>query len=548
MKTKIFIATCLAFSTMLGSCSDFLTEDPKGQMVEDNYFSSQNDLDGAINVLYAQVQYSIGGSHALTPNWMGDDITALTSGNKDVYREFDGFNVGDNNADAKTAWNKNYAVIKAANFIINNVENVPTSEENIKIGKGQGLFWRAVAYFKLVRWYGEIPLILTNDIDFNVKKSTIEDVYNQICADLEEAERILPFKYTESPQISNDLNNYINKGAAQAVLAAVYMARAGYPLNQTEYYTKAATMAKAVIDGVDNGNYYYKLEDNYKDRFMYVSNPYSKEGVVTVKFNKDNPWGWSGLDSQHSVCQAYESVTNGGWGDAVAEIKFWKEMPEGPRKDAIYGSNNGKIYVEKQSYAGQFIDWYQKDENGNYIMNECHPMFRTLLYGGGKDGNTMGDYTDQGTTWNSGICSQTLYMVSYSEVLLWYAEAQARSGSSIDNLAKECLQRILDRSYGEDKYKATDFANNAEEFANKCLKEHGYEVAGYYPALVVRANDQLRMDDLKNTFANRLADTPVNVAEGVSISEGVKMTGTWNDKRNYSTIPSFDSDLNENLK
>lgn len=548
MKTKIFVATCLAFSTMLGSCSDFLTEDPKGQMVQDNYFSSQNDLDGAINVLYAQVQYSIGGSHALAPNWMGDDITALTSGNKDVYREFDSFNVGDNNADAKTAWNKNYAVIKAANFIINNVENVPTSEEEINIGKGQGLFWRAVAYFKLVRWYGEVPLVLTTDIDFTIGKSTIDAVYGQICADLEEAVRILPVKYTDSPRITGGLNNYINRGAAQAVLAAVYMARAGYPLKQTEYYAKAATMAKAVIDGTKSGDYYYKLEQNYKDRFMYVTNPYSQEGVVAVKFNKDNPWGWSGLDSWNSVCQAYESVTNGGWGDAVAEIKFWKNMPEGPRKDAIYGSNNGKIYVEKQAFAGQFIDWYQKDDNGNYIMNECHPMFRTLLYGGGKDGNTMGDYTDKETTWNSGICSQTLYMVSYGEVLLWYAEAQARSTNSVDELAKECLQRILDRSYGKDKFQAASFASNAETFANKCLQEHGYEVAGYYPALVVRANDQLRMDDLKKTFEDRLTNTPVEVASGVSIAEGVKMTGTWNDSRNYSTIPSFDSDLNGSLK
>ena len=86
MKTKIFVATCLAFSVISSSCSDFLTEDPKGQMVQNNYFSSQNDLDGAVSVLYAQVQYSTGGAHALSPNWMGDDITALTSGNKDVYR------------------------------------------------------------------------------------------------------------------------------------------------------------------------------------------------------------------------------------------------------------------------------------------------------------------------------------------------------------------------------------------------------------------------------------------------------------------------------
>lgn len=50
MKTKIFVATCLAFSVISSSCSDFLTEDPKGQMVQNNYFSSQNDLDGAVSV------------------------------------------------------------------------------------------------------------------------------------------------------------------------------------------------------------------------------------------------------------------------------------------------------------------------------------------------------------------------------------------------------------------------------------------------------------------------------------------------------------------
>ena len=252
MKTKIFISALMACTVAMTSCSDFLTEDPKGQMVPENYFTSQNDLDGAINVLYAQVQYSINGSHSLSPNWMGDDITALTSGNKDVYREFDSYKVNDNNADAKSAWNTNYAIIKAANFILNNIEKVPTSEEEINIGKGQALFWRAVAYFKLVRWYGEVPIVLTTDLDFTVGKSTIEQIYTQICTDLEEAERILPEAYTTAPRIADGLNNYVNKGAAQAVLAAVYMARAGYPLNQTSYYEKAAEMAQAVIKGVKN--------------------------------------------------------------------------------------------------------------------------------------------------------------------------------------------------------------------------------------------------------------------------------------------------------
>lgn len=222
-------------------------------------------------------------------------------------------------------------------------------------------------------------------------------------------------------------------------------------------------------------------------------------------------------------------------------------MPEGPRKDAIYGSDGGKILVEKNTYKDKLIDWYQKDDKGTFILSECHPMFRTLLYGGGTDGSAMNDYNDREYTMNNGICSQTLYLVSYSEVLLWYAEAQARSGS-VNEEAKQCLQKVLDRAYGKGVDKAENYANNPTTFADKCLKEHGYEVTGYYVALVVRANDQLRMNDLKNTFASRQANTPVEVAPGVSLTEGVEVTGSWNDSRNYATIPSFDADLNENLK
>lgn len=56
------------------------------------------------------------------------------------------------------------------------------------------------------------------------------------------------------------------------------------------------------------------------------------------------------------------------------------------------------------------------------------------------------------------------------------------------------------------------------------------------------------MDDLKNTFTARQTNTPIEVAEGISLKEGVEMSGTWDESRNYATIPSFDADLNENLK
>lgn len=550
MKKNIFPMLLLSCATMAVSCSDFLTEDPKGQMTLENYFGSQSELDGAVSALMVQVQNSIRDAHALAPNWMGDDITALVS-SKDVFKEFDVFNVKDNNADTKITWERNYSIIKAANFIINNASKTPVSDNEIKIGLGQGYFWRAVAYLKLVRWYGEIPLILTTEMDFNVEKSPIDKIYDRICDDLKLAIEYLPEAYDEKqvPRITNGLNNYANKGAAEAVQVAAYMARAGYPLEQKEYYAEAAKLAKQIIEKTKNNKYYYILENKFKDKYMYVSNNYSKEGVVAVKFNLDNPWQWSEGNSWLSVCQAYEGITKEGWGDAVAEIKFWKNMQEGARKDAIYGKDS-KIYKEaiEEGDVATLIDWYEKDDKGNMICAAAHPMFRTLLYGGGEDGSKMSDYDDQSTIWASGICGQTLYMVTYNEILLWYGEALARSGQSIDQDAKDYLQKILDRAYGAGKQSAETFASSADDFAEKCFQEHGYEVAGYFPALVSRANDLLRMNKLKDVFEMRKQNVAIDVAEGVSMKEPVEVTGSWNDQRNYATIPSFDSDLNENLK
>ena len=543
MKKNIFPLLLLSCSTLAVSCSDFLTEDPKGQMIESNYFGSQSELDGAVNVLMETVQRSMYEAHGMAPNWMGDDITALVA-EKDVLKEFDVFDVKNNNADTKATWNRNYSIIKAANFIINNASKTPVSEEEVNIGLGQGHFWRAVAYLKLVRWYGEIPLVLTTDLDFNIKKSNINEVYDKICEDLTLAIRYLPYKYETEPRVTNGLYNYANKGAAKAVQVAAYMARAGYPLNQEQYYKEAATLSKEIINETKEGKYYYTIEDNFKDKYMYISNNYSKEGVVAVKYNKDNPWGWSGLDSWLSLAQAYKTVCSDGWGDAVAEIKFWKDMPDGPRKDAIYGIDS-KIYSKNTK---SMIDWYEKDNKGNYLCNEAHPMFRTLLYGGGKDGSEMLDYNPEETNWQSGICSQTLYLVTFNEILLWHGEALARSGATIDKDAKDYLQKILDRAYGAGKQNAETYASSANDFAEKCFIEHGYEVAGYFPALVSRANDLLRMNRLKDVFEMRKQNAAIEVATSISMKEPVEVSGEWNDQRNYATIPSFDSDLNENLK
>lgn len=152
---------------------------------------------------------------------------------------------------------------------------------------------------------------------------------------------------------------YITKQASQATLAAVYMAMAGWPLKQTQYYASAAEQAKAVIDGANAGTYEYILEPEYK--YVYApSHNYTNETVVGINYSRAFTWV---EDSQMTDSNLFESL--GGWGDGWGEIKFWKEFPAGPRKDATY---NPKI-LKKNTAGNELLDWWIRIYRNNILCS-----------------------------------------------------------------------------------------------------------------------------------------------------------------------------------
>ena len=88
----------------------------------------------------------------------------------------------------------------------------------------------------------------------------------------------------------------------------------------------------------------------------------------------------------------------------------------------------------------------------------------------------------------------------------------------------------------------------AEQLAQACYEEHGWEVGGHWLSLVTRRADQLRMNDLKNTFERRVKNAPIEVAPGYTVTEAIPVVGTWNDDMNYIPYPLTDADKNPNLK
>ena len=560
MKTKIYLGCFLAASLLATttSCSGFLDEEPKGQLAADNFFTSQADLDASVNTLYVKLNQTQSWTNPMYPQWQGDDMTANPGSNKQAVAALDGFSSDGDNKGVTGAWDQHYALIKAANFIIEGAGRTPVSETEKNIALGNAHYWRAYAYFYLVRIFGPLPLITTTDVSGqDCQLSSVQDVYNLIVDDLTKAETMLPTSYSEAPRHHDGIDSWVTKQATQATLSAVYMAMAGYPLNKgTEYYKLAADKAKAVID--NNGTYGFYLDDEWSHVYSIAHN-YNKETLVGIDNNYING-SWD-HDSELTSCNRFEGLGDGGWGDSWGEIAFWKRFPEGPRKDAIYAP---KITFQNGTKITKVCNWWDLNADGSPVVAAYHPMFS--IYTTNCDPNDANvelsqPYNYLEPNYTNMTDGRRHRLIRYSEVLLWYAESAARSGGDL-NAAKSYLKQVRKRAVTD--YENVTLSNGttvkiddmtADQLAEACYIEHGWEVAGQWTQMVTRRADELRMNELKKNFDYRVANQEIVVhtdADGkqYKAKESVSVVkSTWNgDESIYCPYPTTEVEKNPNLK
>lgn len=500
----------------LTSCSDFLTEEPNGKLAPDVFYQSANDLTMAVNALYYNVAQAWTNSNPTIPQAQGDDITSTTGSNKSAYLSADAYTVPSDYKGVNQLWLWQYNIIQAANPIIDNAEKCNTTQTNINIALGNAYFWRACAYFQLVRVFGPLPINLHNESDNNSTPLTsVEEVYELIVSDLTKADSYnLPASYGEvaagtlgaDKGYLGNTNLWISQQAVKSLLAAVYMNMAGYPLNKTEYYKLAADKAKEVVDGVKSGKYPHRLESDWKEVYSYGNN-FSAEQIVTISYYAVPGTMGSMINnvSQFPRCHYFAGIF-GGWGDFIPERYFWSRFPEGPRKDATY---DPLINIGQKDDNGEYLCvswWATKDEqpyNGkagadnNAIVPLYHPMFSPFNVNADESGSPVAepyDYRKPGYTGQS--LDHAHRFIRYSEVLCWFAEASARAGVyQSDALA--ALQEVQARAY------ASGVTPDNSDLAEAAYREHGYEVAGYPLACVTRRADEFRMNRLEEAWRYR---------------------------------------------
>lgn len=422
---------------ILVSCQDTLTEKPYKYYNADIYFTSVSRLEMAMLSVYE----SLNEQDTYGQYWMvydtDTDVSMIegASATGHVSRDLGHYkDVYSSHTWLRESWARYYSGIDRANLVIARAPEVPAnSEEDKKLVSryvAEAKTLRGLYYFDLIRLYGDVPLKLkyseAND-NFNMVRTDKELVYDQIITDINEAIISLPWH----DEIGGN-NVRMNKGAALALLARVYMFRAGYSLRQ---------------DGI------MKRPDNYIE--------YYKEAEKCI----------SQIDvNRHELNSSYEKVFKNYCQyiiepkESMFEIAFFN--PSGAKKHSgTYGSYNGPKISDKSSYgrANSFIKtsnvFYSKYEQGDLRRDVAIAKFEikdatnaespiavrsNQLWSPGKWRRNW----QTGTVKDNNNTDVNFCLIRYADVLLMDAEAKNEINNGPTAEAIEAVNQVRRRAFG----------------------------------------------------------------------------------------------------
>ena len=412
-KFNILIAMLVCLN--ICGCSDFLEEDPKGKLTTDNFYNSESDARQAINGVYRRLSDSwvTGYNIKQIPN----DL--LKRASWDEASGLSNFTYGSENTYIAGMWQNHYAVIKDCNSVI---DNVTTNKEKINnweryVGQAHGI--RAFLYFDLVRWFGDVPLVLidTKSLDgLEVTRTPQKEVFRQI---IEDFEYCISHTMDKGDTSKGYQYGRLTKDACHGFLAKVYLwlgsvaQRDGKEIlgNAADNFEKSLEHSSAVIQG---GR--YKLVDYYPDVFNAKTRDKAPDEVLwcVQGLTGDDTGTWTGM-----MFGIRGNQNLGGSWDNISSSDYHRMMYE-PSDSIRRLWNCPRMTIQDD---GTLWGWDYKmywDTRGDQKLSEATENNNWLQWSIGKFRRyPLADPSSYNYT-NFGMDEPLL---RYADVLLMYAEA-----------------------------------------------------------------------------------------------------------------------------
>ncbi len=517
---------------VVSSCESFLTLTPEDSLAAENFYINKAAIRANTAVLYSSKPWF--DFHSNFMFYAGDMMAG------DMYYTYDQeghyyYNsVTPTNSYLRTGWVGLYRVISFANSVINDMpeaaRNNGVSETDINGGLGEAYTMRAMAYFFLTEYWGEVPiienatgLITSSDPEaIYVKRNTQNSLYKFMARDLERAIPLLP---------ETDEAGRATKWSAMGLLAKVYLTYGAFTGN-SEYYGLAKTYAKDAVDGAKaNG---YDLYDDYRSLFDVSANNCC-ESLLAIQCITGDYGDGNARNANFSRSSRIADQTWGaGKGPTISLQELYSE--DDLRRKAVF-MTNGDFYSGLATAEGGYTYQYSyRDpadldvsvENANEMLAHC----KKYVIGKAADcGGAVGLNQDAGNN---------LYLLRLADVMMAYVEACIGTGNETsDATAISYLDEILGRAGLVNPYSSITFmeliTERRKEFALEGINWMDVKRVWYrdHTAGLNYLND---MDRDKKYVFNWASDNFTYDTAG-NPTYTIEEQYVWeNDKSNYVTV------------
>ncbi len=481
-KKGFFLLIASFLMLLISSCEDYLTMDSKTQFDSDTVFESESTAEMAVeacyeNIFNRELFYQFG---------MGTDCCFSTDKETNSKNQVGNY-VYTTSTGPTGTYNDMYQSIEYCNSCLDGLEAMKaTTNVNHLIGECYCI--RALCYWNLVRYFGDVPYVTESSVSlssFESSRVSRDTIYDGILNDLSKATELMQWKNETSMVTTAER---FTKNSAFGLKARIALYAAGYSLRWDLDTYDVSSLKMAQRSNTTRISELYKIAADACD------------SVISK--------------GENSLTATYEDV----WRDLLTktqddEIMFEVGQAEGENSYGI-GYYNG-IYAKSSCTFGKSNPpmrviptyYFDFDENDgrrdvaicNYSIDNSDMTWMSVY-----DGNAIGKYrVDWLADYGTSVSKRNIDWpyLRYSDVLLMYAEALNEYYGAPTAEAVSAYEEVRTRAFGDASLIGTT-PTSYDDFKTAIIKERKLELA--FEGL--RRTDLIRWNMLYSTLTQTQQD------------------------------------------
>ncbi|MBR1548310.1 MAG: RagB/SusD family nutrient uptake outer membrane protein [Prevotella sp.] len=450
IKNIKYVAAAMLMGVSMTSCEAFLDRPVEDNYNTENFYTDDASCVRGVNYLYNSPWYDFLRGFIKIGEVMSGNMYWGSS-------PYMNFSLNGTDQDLVNMSYSLWAEIGHANTVYNSIKGASCSQSVKDQCMGECLAWKAMAYFYLVRTFGDVPIVHDNSVnpaagDYNtLHKIRKADVYEYILMTLEKAMELLP----KTKSTTGRIDYY----CAEGLYAKVLLTAAGVSGSLDQSYLQRAS--EASLDVIQNSG--RKLMENYEDIFR-GSNNVSDESLIAWRWTNGAQWTSQNTLQSDLMPEGFDENGDcwGGWGGPSADLQdaFGYDVTENPanrldtdvrRKATMMGAGDVYSYFWRDHDLGNGktgLDiirfFYDKTYNAaatGEFQGPCGVQNVKHAYGDNAD-----HQAEMGASAGRMAYNLATHILRLADVYLIHAEAEVLQGHTTAQTALDAYNAVHQRA------------------------------------------------------------------------------------------------------